>query len=367
MQDDEQPQAINISDIIQGESYSEILNNIYEISEGNKILEDLLLRFFFQNPSKEIHHKVNAAHNKITNVSKKKNYLCNHEECRENSIYSHELSERAILSHLVNEDNKAFILKRNLKENSFEFISKQEHIRNILSFPGYCKDHDQKIFHLLDQPNIEIDLEYINLQALKMQRYQIFDCEALLRLIKDIALESSQIISEHTGTAEEIKPIQEVLKSMQVKEQLIEERLDKTNTFYKKIWDGIQSKSYIIDYEEIPYSKLGWAFAGSGIENYTEDFFSFIFKIDINSTPLLIYAWDKNIFTQDEEKLSMSQDGIIYILLNNKDKLVFSRGFWEANEHKDLLLHDEEIYNYCSSFAHRILFQQMFFDKVTFS
>jgi hypothetical protein len=46
MMDDEQSQTLNMLDVMQRDSYVETISNILDISQGNEVLKDLLLRGF---------------------------------------------------------------------------------------------------------------------------------------------------------------------------------------------------------------------------------------------------------------------------------------------------------------------------------
>lgn len=349
MIDDEQPQALNIFDIIQGNSYTETISNILDMSQGNEVFKDLLLRGFYQNPKREIHNQINSVHDKSIKAAKKFNWKCEHDGCNKPSAYSHELSERAVLSYLADSDHMAFILKRNLKNNSFEFSFEEKHIRDILNFSGYCSEHDQSLFKLLDHPGMEIDLEYVNLQALKMMRRRILNYEVFLKVTKDILDEINLLISNCTNPDEEIKDIKELIDIYQEIIKHCESSLKESRGFYKKLWGGIKSREYIIDYVKLPCYKLGWVFSHTvelESDKTNENLFSFIFKMDINSQPILIHAWEKNSLICKYEDFHITLEEIIECVLINKEKIAFSINFLKSINpiYLDYFLVDEEIY-----------------------
>lgn len=368
MIDDEQPQALNLIDAIQGDSYTETISNILNMSQGNEAFRDLLLRGFYQNPRREIHHKGNSVLNKLINAGKKFNWKCDHNGCNRPSAYSHELSERAVLSPLADNENKAFILKRNLKDNSFEFSFDRIHIRDILNFSGYCGEHDQSLFKLLDEPGREIDLEYVNLQALKMMRRHILNCEVRLKLYTEMSSEIYSLINKTIEAEQDSTSLEEFLDDTQQKISDMEGLSKASRAFYDNLWAGIQSKDYAVDYYELPCYRLGWVFSQT-IELICEESqelaFSFIFKMDINGQPLLIHAWDKKTFTSKHEKLHISLDEVIQVILINKEKLAFSKSFLTPLQETDLefLLMDEEIYNNIKNPVFRLLFRRIFFNE----
>lgn len=368
MIDDEQPQSLNLFDVIQGDSYTETISNILDMSQGNEVFRDLLLRGFYQNPKREIHHKGNSVLNRLINAGKKFNWKCEHNSCNKSSAYSHELSERAVLSHLADNENKAIILKRNFMNNSFEFSFDRKHIRDILNFSGYCSKHDQLLFKLLDQPGREIDLEYVNLQALKMMRRHILNYEIYLKLYRDMASEIHSLISEAIEAEQDITSLQEYFDDTQQKIKDMEDLSKASRAFYDNLWIGIQSGDYVVDYAKFPCYKLGWVFSQT-IEVISEEShecaFSFIFKVDINGQPLLIHAWDKKTLTNKHEEFHISLDEIIKQILLNKEKLVFSQDFLKSIEkmYLELLFMDEEIYNNTENPIFRLLFKNVFFNE----
>lgn len=370
MKDDEQQQALNIFDVIQGDSYSETISNILDMSQGNEVFKDLLLRGFYQNPKRGIHHRINSLFDKLGNAGKKFNWQCGHDGCNQPSAYSHELSERAVLSYLADDDHKAIVLKRDLKNNSFEFSFDRKHIRDVLNFSGYCSEHDQSLFKLLDQPGREVDLEYVNLQALKMMRRHILNFEICLKASREMASEIHLLISEHSGPEleQDIKILQGYLNDYQQKINNVEGSLNSSRAFYNKIWIGIQSKEYAVDYVKHPCYKLGWVFSHPveliSVKSH-ECVFSFIFKVDVNNQPVLIHACEKKDLICPIEGFYITSEEIIECILLHKEKLAFSLDFLKSIEsiYFDYFFMDEEIYNNVKNPIFILLFKRIFLDE----
>lgn len=365
MEDNEDSQMKNIFDIIQGGSYTETLNNINEMSKDNEVLRDVLLLGFYQNPNQEIHHQINSVYNKVFKAQRKDNWLCNHMGCRKPSTYSHELSERAVLSHIADKENEAFILKHNTKYNPFYFCFEKKNIRNILNFSGYCGVHDQDLFALLDNPDSIVDLEYVNLQSLRMLRRQIFELELNLRLAHEMISELSSLITKHQGPVENVEDAQGYLDFIQEKEKTVKKSLEESLEFYDELWDGIQSKDYIIEYDEIPCSRLGWVFSHAfigDVKNCSKCVFSFIFKIDTQSNPVLIHAYNKNTLRSMKVNFRITQDEVVEIILLNKKKLALSIDFIKSLDdfYLESLILNEEFSGKTNNLAYIILFKMIF-------
>ncbi|HGS6951216.1 hypothetical protein V9Z78_25355 [Klebsiella pneumoniae] len=369
MMDDEQSQTLNMLDVMQRDSYVETISNILDISQGNEVLKDLLLRGFYQNPNRVVHHENNSLLNRLIAAGKKSEWLCEHDGCTNPSIYSHELSERAVLSYLADDNHKAFILQRNLKNNSFEFSFEDKHIRNISNFAGYCSIHDEGLFKLIDDPGREVDLEYVNLQALKMMKRHMLDHEITLKVAKNIATEINKKIDEIKGAEQIITGLQESFDIFQQAIKDMESSSEALRVFYNNLWVGIQLREYIIDYRKIPCNKTGWVFSHSFEvieEESHERILSFIFKVDVNQQPVLIHAWDNTTLDSKHEDFYISSEKVIECMLLNKEKLVFSLGFLKTMEitHLERLLDDESIYNNVKNPVFIFLFKKIFLDEL---
>jgi len=367
MVNDEQSQPLNIFDEIQGGSYTETISKIMDMSQGNEVLKDLLLLGFYQNPKREIHHKINSTHNKVINAGRKFNWHCEHDGCNKPSAYCHELSERAALSSLADDEGKVVILKRNLKNNSLEFIFDKIHVRDVLNFSGYCSEHDQSLFKSLDQPSGDVDLEYVNLQALRMMRRHKLSYQILIKVARDMDSEIQSLISELLKEGLDISELQEGLEIIHEIIGCNEELLSSACEFYDKLWAGIQAKNYLVDFAEFPCYKLGWAFSQTydlvSQENGVR-VFSFVFKMDLNGQPLLIHAWEKAAHIYECEGFDITPEKIIECLFLSKEKLVFSLDFLSdiRPEYLDYFLYDEQLYNNVKNPILLFLFKKIFFN-----
>lgn len=369
MIDDKNPQALNILDVIQGDSYSETIDNIISISQGNIELQRLLLDFFYQNPKKEIHQNVNSALNTLNKARNKDNWICGHNGCKTASTYSHELSEKAALRPLANKKNKAFILKPNLQSNAFEFYFAPIHTRDILNFSGYCSQHDQSLFKILDKPGRAIDSEHVNLQSLRMMRRHILIYEIQLKVAKNISNEIGLVVNDYISLGKDATEIQKQADFFQDKIKSLECSLKIARLFYDKLWDGIKSNSYIVDYKNINECKPGWAFSHTFefqlVENNDIMFF-FMFKFDINGQPVLITAWDKTTLPSESESFDIPWEKIISGILLNKDKLVLSESFINSIDKHfiEMMIKNEELYSNLDNPIYLYIYKNIFFNCI---
>jgi hypothetical protein len=146
---------------------------------------------------------------------------------------------------------------------------------------------------LIDDPGREVDLEYVNLQALKMMKRHMLDHEITLKVAKNIATEINKKIDEIKGAEQIITGLQESFDIFQQAIKDMESSSEALRVFYNNLWVGIQLREYIIDYRKIPCNKTGWVFSHSFEvieEESHERILSFIFKVDVNQQPVLIHA-----------------------------------------------------------------------------
>ncbi|MEM8039353.1 hypothetical protein Q4Q76_19770, partial [Morganella morganii] len=147
-----------------------------------------------------------------------------------------------------------------------------------------------------DKPGRAIDSEHVNLQSLRMMRRHILIYEIQLKVAKNISNEIGLVVNDYISLGKDATEIQKQADFFQDKIKSLECSLKIARLFYDKLWDGIKSNSYIVDYKNINECKPGWAFSHTFefqlVENNDIMFF-FMFKFDINGQPVLITAWDK--------------------------------------------------------------------------
>jgi len=108
--------------------------------------------------------------NKILDFEKKygqkQHFKCKYEDCKKQSIDSHEISRNIILKELSNADSNVFFLKEHNSDNSFRYKIKNVNIKGATTFPGYCKNHDNNLFSSIEDIQIkQIDSAYIHKQT----------------------------------------------------------------------------------------------------------------------------------------------------------------------------------------------------------
>lgn len=94
--------------------------------------------------------------------SKNKNRKCMHENCNENAIKSHVLQKNGILKE-ISVKNHLFQFNNTSSfeiEEKGKFELKRVGINDVYTFPGFCKNHDAKIFSPIEnQKNINLETD----------------------------------------------------------------------------------------------------------------------------------------------------------------------------------------------------------------
>lgn len=272
---------------------------------------------------------------------KEKKWMCGHDKCIKEAIMSHEISEKKFLKHLSTEDSEAFILVCDIKNNPAFLKIDKKHTRNISTFYGYCQEHDQKLFSDIDAKSHELNPHFVNKQCAK----------TLLR--KQRELESAQIsINLFINRIKKENP--EFLKALDVKGiiKYLSERRDEQKKacrglkkLYKNIWIGINSKKYLIKYEEINVNKIGYYFSNIDYipaETDKDDIVQWFFKLDFCNEPKAFICWLDNPASTEKHN-SIMDCLLLYIgqvLVDSRKNIIFSSEFINnmPNDIKELFL-----------------------------
>lgn len=333
--------------LMESDNYFDVLTGIEGISNGDSFVYSLLLNNFYQNPPKAIHNDINSILDKILKESKHKSWICGHDGCKKICSRSHELSEKSMLKNLGGTDDEVLVFKLDQANNAFQYIVGDKSIGAATRFPGYCSNHDQELFQKLDTPNQILDIDFVNRQALRMLKYSMFDYERHIRICDEFIRSLGNLIVESNMVSSEVKLVKKEINRLQKIAKKSNRYVGCTQKLYKKIWGGIQTKKYIVKYTEMPCERLGWAFSQAfpffrRFFRFTSDF---IFKIDVNSRPVLIYAWisDRCSVTPAPPTLC----NITSIIMRYKEKLIFSKKSWSLLDEfsRRSLLDNDEISN----------------------
>lgn len=138
--------------------------------DGEKEMnEEEMTNYFFSELLLHFQENIEAEFNKrrihVVNKEYGKNYkyrpeisdICLFKDCNNDPIYSHSISELAVLRNIASVDNFVYAITNNTENNIRKIgIHKQASV-----FPGFCEEHDQILFNRLDNPkNKSFDFEF---------------------------------------------------------------------------------------------------------------------------------------------------------------------------------------------------------------
>lgn len=327
------PEKKNISKIENQEapkSFTDHFLEINEICQGNALLRTVLLDNLYRNlpeePKRDIKKILNDYHFK---PSQKAGWTCEHEDCGSPSCYSHEISEGAFLSKLSNNESRVYMLARDIKESPILYIEKSIHQRDASNFPGYCILHDSEIFSDIENGQPSLNDHFINKQCLRTTRREIFDLRRKIRSAR-------QFLEQITPEILQFEDIKELKESMEEKIALLESRLNRAATTYKKIFSGILSRNYEISYKEISIQRAGYYFSTmldlTINEKDHEPCMLFLYKLDFGEKPKVVICSINNE-TSKHESASIEKNHkkiLTEIMYTNKERLIFSQGFIDS-------------------------------------
>lgn len=327
-------------------SYSDYLVEIEELTKGNDLMRSLLLDDFYKN----LPDNINKKHKKLLNqlyfpLKRKYRWQCGHENCQVESCYSHEISENLFLKYLADLDSNVVIIEKNTSGNSLFYHEKKVHKRNASNFPGYCSEHDSKLFSDIENSSPSLNEHFVNKQCLRSIRRKKFDlllqvsgADKFVDSIEDELLDSPLV--------------KQVVQHLENKKQILLERVSILSEVYDKVYAGINSQDYCIKYRELGQPKLGYCFSevfDCTMEKDIEECILFWFKIDFFEGSKAFICWfdnetSKQVATQMAANYELE---LIHLMYITKEKLVFSSAFLnQMNRHaKDIFLQNNELYN----------------------
>ncbi|EHZ2593818.1 TPA: hypothetical protein NG558_004657 [Vibrio parahaemolyticus] len=341
-------------------SYSDYLVEIEELTEGNDLMRSLLLDNFYKNLPDDINKNNKRLLNQLYFPLKRKEmWQCGHENCEIESCYSHEISENLFLKHLADLDSNVVIIEKNISGNAFFYYEKEVHKRNASNFPGYCSEHDSKLFSDIENCSPSLNVHFVNKQCLRSIRRKKFDlllqvrgAEKFLDGIEDELLDSPLV--------------KQVVQDFERKKQILLERVSVLSEVYDKVYAGINNQDYCIKYSELGQPKLGYCFSevfDCTMEEDTEECILFWFKIDFFEDSKAFVCWldnetSKQVATQVAVDYKRKLIDLMYV---KKEKLVFSSEFLSQmnRDAKDIFLQNDELYN-LGPIENMLLIQEFF-------
>lgn len=326
-------------------SFSDHIVEILEVTEDNPALKDLLLNMFFSNLPGSVSRNIK----KILDTYQlkpraKSGWSCQHKGCEKKSCASHEVSENAVLKNICSLDSSVVILKKDIKDNPIFFVEGRQHKRNATNFPGYCSEHDAALFSDIDSSDTPFDIHYVNKQCLRTTRAQIFEM--------DLQIKASEIfISDVPENIRNDGEVIEVIRHFNDKKTGLELKRQRLWDVYNKIFDGIESKNYVLKFESFPTGAAGFCF--TACVDLTKDeeedpCIIYACKLDLKSSSETFVAYldsaiSKKMFDDFTRCHQISFGLLMYTL---KSKLIFSENFasYISADVKEVLYKDEELY-----------------------
>ncbi|WP_332402126.1 hypothetical protein [Vibrio metschnikovii] len=327
-------------------SFSDYLVEIEELTQGNEPIRSLLLDNFYKN----IPDDINKNNKKLLNrhffpLKRKKMWKCGHENCEVESCYSHEISENLFLKHLADLDSNVVIIEKNISGNACFYHEKEVHKRNASNFPGYCSDHDSKLFSDIENCSPSLNEHFVNKQCLRSIRRKKFDLLFQVRIV-------DKFVGDIEDELLDSPQVKQVVQHLERKKQILLERISILSEVYDKVYSGINNQDYCIKYRELGQPKIGYCFSevyDLTMEEDPEECIFFWFKIDFLEDSKAFVCWlDNETSRQVATQMAVDYEHqLIDLMYIKKEKLIFSLKFLNQMDRdaKDIFLRDSELYN----------------------
>lgn len=291
-----------------------------------------------ENLPEDENNLVKSTLQKISKGNNKKLYKCNHNNCDKETINSHEISEKSFLNLLSTKESKLFLISPIMSGNALSNEFKETHQRNISVFPGYCREHDLKLFRELDEFS-DFDDCFVNKQSLRTLKKEICKHSANITLCNEFIKEFEEI-----GISKEHLHYIYMVKNLQIQK----ERFKRLGIIYSKIDSGINNKKYLIKYKIFDIESKGYLFSTMMDFSKTNSELSpiFLYKLDVNNISKFIVGYMDNKDSLGLVNELVNENFLLHkIIYQEKDKLILSASFIENlnDKEKDILLQNQEI------------------------
>ncbi|WP_143492554.1 hypothetical protein [Pseudomonas chlororaphis] len=326
-------------------SFSDHVAEILGVSENNTVLKNLLLDGFYSGLPDNVSRNVKKVLNSYDFKPRgKAGWQCQHKGCREQSCFSHEISENAVLKNLCKTDSNVIVLKRDIQGNPIYFVEDSQHKRNATNFPGYCSEHDAVLFADIDSGVQLFGEHYVNKQCLRSTRAQIFEL--------DLQIKCCDIFNDDIPC--EIQDDEEVLavvKYFDDKRSGLELRRKRLWEIYDRIFDGIQRGSYVVGFKNLTLGVPGFCFSACvdlTIEGDMDACLIYVCKLDLKSSIETFVAYLKNDISEKlcDEFLSRHPIHFADLMYQRKRKIILSADLASSlsGNVKEILYKDDELY-----------------------
>lgn len=326
-------------------SFTDCLVDIEELSQGNELIRSLLLDSFYKNIPADVNKNIKKVLNQISfPLKRKEKWKCGHESCDVESCYSHEISENVFLKYLADLDSNVVVIEKNISDNVMFYHEKEVHKRNASNFPGYCSDHDSRLFSDIENCTQSLNEHFVNKQCLRSIRRKKFDLLLQVR-------EAQIILDELKDVLFHTPEIQPVVEHLERKKEILLKRVYIISEVYDKVNSGINNQDYLIKHKELDQPKLGYCFSevfDCTMEEDTEACILFFFKIDFSADPKAFICWLDNEISKKiaAEMAAEYKYRFIELMYDKKEKLVFSSEFLNEMDvaMKNTFLQNGELY-----------------------
>ncbi|RMW02351.1 hypothetical protein ALP03_200004 [Pseudomonas amygdali pv. tabaci] len=326
-------------------SFSDHISEISEVSENNPLLKNLMLGSFFNNLPDEVSRNIKKTLSTyLLKPRAKIGWQCQHNGCDKNSCSSHEISENAVLKNISSPDSTVVILKRDIKNNPIFYVEGAQHKRNATNFPGYCSEHDAALFSDIDSGDAPFDIHYVNKQCLRTTRTQIFEMDFQ---IKACSLFIDDVPEDIGGD----EVILEVIRHFNDKKNGLALKKQRLWSVYNKIYDGIESKNYALNFRRLPLGIAGFCFSvcvDLTLDTDKEPCLLYAYKLDLRSSSETFVAYLDNEISKSFSDYFAEHYKIEFgnFMYENKSKLILSKDLASRipADVKEVLYKDHELY-----------------------
>lgn len=176
-------------------------------------------------------------------------HRCLYQNCNNETIYSHSISEESVLRNIA---KNSFLYKPSIDKSTMEKIG----ISVASLFPGFCDKHDTSLFLRLDDPNIiNFDNDFFSQLTIRTASKEIYNkkrdiycCEKLLeRLEKEYNKSTDDFLQEFNKTLFNNKYSLKgfICNKSNLNEIKVElsQKIEKSNTFLQIIQQDFLSKN----------------------------------------------------------------------------------------------------------------------------
>lgn len=307
--------------------------------EKYPFIQSILIHDYFSNLPEEKNNIVRGTLQRFIEKEKKQLYRYEHNGCDKEVVNSHEISETAFLKRIATKNQKLFVIENDFRNNTFLYHFKEKNIKSVSIFPGFCKEHDENLFKELDNFSSTFDSTFINKQALRTIKKEIFVHSKTISIAEEMRKELENIPSIE---------LNDFYVSFVEKIKIQKKRFDRLKIIYQKIFYGLEINRHQIVYKIFDMKSSQYFFSTfldlSQSDDVLAPIFLYILTYDNNSKLIIGYFDTKD--SMDLVNELIDNDKLYFkILYEEKRKLILSQEFLEnlSEEIKNILLQNEKL------------------------